>query len=343
MAEDTAPSAPSGPTASGAAAGADQRANADGVLAARPKQPLWRQLLPPALALVLIGFVFARLDLGAFLAQLRRVDYPAFLAFATVFVVALLSADTLATVVLYRRSIAALTMRDFWVLRGASYLPSLLNHHVGQVFLTFFLSRAHQVPLARVFGATLLAYASWTGCLLGLAAVAVLVAGLPAAWLLLPLGAGVVYLVVIAWRPAALARTTLLAPLFEAGVGGHLVALIARVPHLVVLFAGTWLPFFFFGVDVPPSAALVKMPQLMVVVTLPLTPQGFGTRDVLAAQLLEPFAAGATHQERLAAIAAATMAWGIAITLVEAAVGMLLMRQAMKRLARGAATPPPAD
>ena len=64
------------------------------------------------------------------------------------------------------------------------------------------------------------------------------------------LGAGVLYLGVIAARPRRLAETNLLAPLFEAGVKGHIVALLSRLPHLVVLFLGTWLPFHFFGVTI---------------------------------------------------------------------------------------------
>lgn len=285
-----------------------------------------RRALPFALAIGLVAFVLGRLDLDAFRAALARVDAPLFGAFAALFIVALLAADTFATVLVYRRLIAPVAFRDFFVLRGASYLPSLLNHHVGQAFITVFLARTHGAPLARVAGATLVVYASWLGCLLLLGAIAVPANGGPLAGSALLLGAGVLYLAVLALRPARLARTRLLAPLFEAGVRGHLVALAARVPHLVVLFVGTWLPFWFFGVRIPLGAALTYIPILMVAVTLPLTPQGFGTRDVLAAAMFEGFAAGVAREERLAAIAATTTTWGVALTLVEAALGLVLLR-----------------
>ncbi|WP_437753409.1 lysylphosphatidylglycerol synthase domain-containing protein [Sorangium sp. So ce1389] len=301
-----------------------------------PRAPrLWgraRRALPFALALGLVAFVLGRLDFGAFRAALSRVDAPLFGAFAAVFILALLAADTFATVLVYRRLIAPVAFRDFFVLRGASYLPSLLNHHVGQAFITVFLARAHGVPLARVAGATLVVYASWLGCLLLLAAVAVPANGGPLAGSALLLGAGVLYLALLALRPARLARTKLLAPLFEAGVRGHLVALAARVPHLLVLFVGTWLPFGLFGVRIPFGAALTYIPILMVAVTLPLTPQGFGTRDVLAAALFERFAAGATREERLAAVAATTTTWAVALTLVEAALGLALLRGALPHM-----------
>jgi hypothetical protein len=285
-----------------------------------------RRALPFALAAALVAFVLGRLDLDAFRAALSRVDAPLFSAFAVLFVLALLGADTFATVLVYRRLIAPVAFRDFFVLRGASYLPSLLNHHVGQAFITVFLARVHAVPLARVAGATLVVYASWLGCLLLLGAVAVPANGGPLAGSAALLAAGVLYLAVLALRPARLARTKLFAPLFEAGVRGHLVALAARLPHLLILFAGTWLPFWFFGVRIPLGAALTYIPILMVAVTLPITPQGFGTRDVLAAALFEGFAAGATRDARLAAIAAATTTWAVALTLVEAALGLALLR-----------------
>ena len=312
-----------------------------GAAPASPPQPLWRRALPFVLGLGLIVFVVARLDLQAFVQNLLRVNVPLYLGFCLVFILVLLGADAFATALVYRRSVAPVRFLEFYVVRGAAYLPSILNHHVGQAFITYFLSRTHGVPLWRVAGATLLVYASWMGCLLGLACVALLLTGQPAAWLVLPIGAGVIYLAVIVWRPAMLARRALLAPLFEAGVSGHLIALVARLPHLVVLFVGTWVPFLFFDVTIPLSAALTYIPILMVASTLPLTPQGVGTRDVLAAVLFEGFAAGETSEQRLAAIAAATASFAVVITLIEVVIGAILMRLVLPRLdrARGEASP----
>jgi len=214
---------------------------------------------------------------------------------------------------------------------------------VGQAFLTYYVARAYRVPLARMAGGTLLVYVSWMGCLLGAGAVALLAAGQPLLRPALALGAGVVYLAVIALRPARLARIKLLAPLFEAGLLGHLVALVVRIPHFLVLFLGSWLPFSFFGVDIPPIQALTYVPILMVAVTLPLTPQGVGTRDLVAVTFFERFAAGATHEERLAALAAATTSWAVAITLVEALIGLILLRRVLPVLSAGQAGGHPAE
>jgi hypothetical protein len=142
------------------------------------------------------------------------------------------------------------------------------------------------------------------------------------------------YLAVLALHPAPLARIPLLKPLFAAGVRGHLIALVARLPHAVVLFFGTWLPFWFFEVHIPPGPALLYVPVLMVAVTLPITPQGIGTRDALAAAFFERFAPGDTSEARLGAIAAATTTTLVALLVVEALLGLILLGPAARLMGR---------
>jgi hypothetical protein len=297
--------------------------------------PLWRRLLPFLVATTLIAFVVSRLNLGRFVEQLQRVNYVALLSFAVVVTLLLISADTFASVGLYERTVGRISFRRFFVIRSASYLPSLLNHHVGQAWLTYFISRACRAPLWRVAGATLLAYATTLGCLLLFAIV-----GLPANTGEMPWLASVVaiatilallYLVIIWIAPRFLRASQTTAVLAEVGVVGHLRALAYRVPHMVVLFLGTWLPFRFFGVDIPFTRALVMMPPVMLVAALPITPQGLGSRDLLCAQLFARYATGSL-EERRAAIVATTLTWICALTLVQLAISIIFMRNARRTL-----------
>jgi hypothetical protein len=300
-----------------------------------------RRALPLVIAAVLVTLVLWRIDRQAFLASLAGANVPGYVGFTLAFVIALLGADTFATALVYAKVAPSITFRELFVIRGASYLPSLVNHHLGQAFVTVLLARRHGLGLGRAAGATLVCYASWAGALLGMGALGTLAAG-RAPWFALGVGvAGTSYLAVLAARPARLARVAFLAPLFEAGVRGHLEALITRLPHVAVLFVGSWVPFSFFGVDVPLREAVVTVPILMVVVTLPITPAGFGTRDAVAATLLLPFAQGATVAEKTARIAAATTSFGVLLTVVEAGVGLALAR-AVARLPNRA-EPPRAD
>lgn len=302
--------------------------------AARPP-PWWKRLIPLLLAVLLVAWVVRKLELRAFIAHLHNVNHAAFLGFVALFTVVNLAADSLATSFVYRLTVAPVSTRQFFLIRGASYLPSLLNHHVGQAWLAWYLSRAFRAPLARVAGATALVYATTFGSLFLFGATALLFDASPPSWLLPTLGVGTVsgvgYLGVIHLRPRALAGRGLLAPLFDVGVAGHLRAMAVRLPHLVVLFLGTWLPFRFFGVEIPPAAALAYVPVLMVVQALPITPQGVGTRDVFAQECFARFGAGDAAQQH-AAVAAATLSFAAAIVLVQIGFSLALMARALRSL-----------
>ncbi len=294
--------------------------------------PLWRRLLPFVIAAGLIAFVLSRIDWHSFVTHIKSVNYPGLVAFMAVFLVSLLSADVLATTYVYRFAVGRVSYRELFIVRGASYLPALVNHHLGQGWITYFLSRTYRVPLGRVAGGTLVAYATWGGCLLALGCVSLLAAGLAEAWLAIPLGLGIAYLILLALKPTKLANNRVLAPLFEAGVTGHIVAMALRVPHMAVLFVGTWVPFYFFGVDIPVTAALTYVPIVMVAVTLPIAPQGLGTRDALAGAFFYSYVVGgpATEEYRRGVVAAATVTTAVLIVLIGVVIGLSLLRPATR-------------
>src|SRR4051812_37684740 len=76
--------------------------------------PLWRRALPFVLALGLVAFLVRKLDVRTFANHLATVNAPGFLLFEVAFILALLTADTFATVLVYRRSVAPIRFRDFW-------------------------------------------------------------------------------------------------------------------------------------------------------------------------------------------------------------------------------------
>lgn len=292
--------------------------------------------MPFVIAALLVAWVVRSLDFRAFVQNLRTVNHVAFLGFVALFTVANLAADAVATAYVYRRTIAPIGTREFFLIRGASYLPSLFNHHVGQAWLTWYLSRAYAAPLSRVAGATMLVYATTFGSLFLFGALALSFDHSQQPWLAPTIGIGVVcglgYLVVLRLRPARLAKMSLLAPLFEVGVSGNLVALAVRIPHMIVLFLGSWLPYYFFGIKIPAGAALAYVPVLMVVQALPITPQGVGTRDVFAQQYFAHFHPGTAAQQQ-AAVAATTLTFVAALVLIQIGFSLLLMRRAVKELA----------
>lgn len=303
---------------------------------AGPELPLWRKVLPFFVGAALVGYVLLRLDFAAFGRAIASTNYVAYLLFTAAFVAVLLVTDGWATARVYRRLVAPVRTQDFIVIRGASYLLSLINHHVGQGWLTYFVSRVYRAPLWRVAGATLFVYVTTFGCLFVLVALALPSNHGRLPWLLPTVGllalAAAVYGAVIGTHVSALRRRQILAPLFEAGIAGHVSALFQRMPHVFVQFLGTWIPLRFFGVNVPFTDALALVPVIMLVQTLPITPQGIGTRDVIAIELLAGYAEGAPGQGA-AAIAAATLTWACSLTLVQLLISPVLMRRARRLLA----------
>ena len=294
--------------------------------------PLWRRALPFVLAVALLAFVIGRLDLKSFAAALETTNYVGFFAFTLAFSVALLSADSLATAHVYRRTVCPVRIREIFLIRGASYLPSMLNHHVGQGWLTYYIAKRYGAPLWRVAGATLLVYATTFGCVFLLGAAALPFNHGRIVWLAPTIAgiaiAGFFYMVVVHIGPEVLRKRQATAPLVEVGVRGHLLALAWRIPHVLVLFVGTWVPFLFFHVNVPLSDALAFIPVVMLVTALPITPQGVGTRDVIAVELLARYAPGGSEEF----VAAATVSWACALTLVQGIGSPLFMRRAQRLL-----------
>jgi uncharacterized membrane protein YbhN (UPF0104 family) len=309
---------------------------ASSLLPSTKDKPIWRTILPFVMAAALIGFVLSRLDFDAFLKAIGQVNHLALVAFTVTFLAALLTTDCFGTRETYRRTVADVDYKSLLVLRAASYLPSILSHHLGQAWLTYFLAKVYKAPVWRVAGATLVVYATVLGGLVVISGAALPFKAATVTWLAPALAVlvslGVVYLVIIGRRPAFLLRRQITAPLVELGVKGHLILVLYRIPHLLVLFLGNWIPFELFGVHIPFADALMFIPVLTLAASLPITPQGIGTRDAVALQLFAGFATG-TASERAATLAAATLSFAVSLTLAQLALSPLFLARARRLLA----------
>jgi hypothetical protein len=305
------------------------------------RPPLWRQILPWAFAVAFFGLILARTDVRSVLGLMRQLDLPTYIAFTAVTVMGNLLCDTLATSRVYQRLGVPVTFRALTPVRAAAYLPSLVNYHVGQAFLTYLLARKYRAPLLLVVGGTLIVYATTIGALVALVLPSLPYAGGELPWVVravvaLLLG-GCCYLVVLWFKPGLLASRATLEPLFRVGVRGHLTLLAWRFPHALLLFAQLWAAYRFFGIRVPLAASFAYLPLIMLVSALPITPQGAGTRDLVALQLLAPFTpAGADHAAPIVAAGAAYVLFG---TLAQAVLSLAFTPWAGRILREGRDSP----
>jgi hypothetical protein len=268
-----------------------------------------RRALPWLVGVAILAVIVARLPFAAFRAELGRgphltlalVDFA--LATASIFT------DSLASWIGLIAAKLARPFRDVAAVRGATALLVLVNYAVGQGGFGYYLHRTGATPL-RAAGATLF--------LIG-ANLAILLVATPLAWWALDVeapnaaiywtivigcsGLGA-YLVVIALRPRVFVERQLFAPLFDAGVLGHAIAIAARIPHTALTIVAQWLALYVWGIDVPWRVAIAVMPSVAIASSLPISPAGLGTSQAALVFFFAPFAAGATAGDREAVVLA---------------------------------------
>jgi hypothetical protein len=306
--------------------------------AATPNEPAprkpgrWRRLAPWMVAIGTLAWLFARVPLDELRAALDRAPMAAFIAYTVAYVPIVLALDTLATWATFRWSLpdSGLTYRETLDIRGASYLLALLHYGAGQGGIAWFVSRLHHVPLARAAGAVMLIMGVNVIVVALCALVGVLLGGAPSAtalrWLVLGMAlAFPVYLAVIAARPAFLSKLRLLAPLFDAGLKGHAVAVAARLPHIVWLVVAQYFAMRFFDITPPFGVALTLLPIVFVVAVLPISPSGIGTAQATAVALFSDHAPR-TGDPR-ATVLACFLAFQVLALLVQALIGLVFLRR----------------
>lgn len=256
-----------------------------------------RRWLPWLAALVILAFLVREVRLNALRDALRHGAWLALSAYIVLETLVALPADAFGT----RAALAAAGVPRPWsevlLARGASYVLGLISYVAGQGGMGFYLARTG-VPAGRSAGAVLLLLIA-NGIvlvLLGAAGLAIeldRLEGVRTDLLLLVIAAAfagtLAYLIVIAIRPRWLTRYSLLAPLFEAGIGGHLRAILARFPHMLLLAALHWGAFRIWGIPVPLARGLALNPIVLLVAALPITPGGLGTTQALQVLFFSPY------------------------------------------------------
>jgi hypothetical protein len=289
-----------------------------------------RMLLPWLGAAAVLGWLLHRLPLATLRAELARGPWPLLAAWVALTLVLVLVADSLAASVVVRRSGGALPYRRVLVMRGATYLVSAVHPLAGQGTFGWLLARTGRGGW-EAGGVLVLLLATQLLTLVVVGALGLLAAPdwlrQPALPMVAMVGAGfALYLVLIAVHPRWCARLPLLRPLFAAGVGGHLAAIAARLPHVALLVVMPWVAFRVWGIAVPLTVGLAYLPVVLLVAALPLTPSGLGTVQAVQVALFAPWAAGDTSAQREAVVLAFSLAHAGLALLVQVVAGALCAR-----------------
>lgn len=283
-------------------------ADRDDAPSPRARPGFLRRSWPWLVGAAILAAIVVRVPFAAFRDALTHGPHHWLALLDFVITIVVLGTETAATWV----GLVAVRLRrsfvDILAVRGATYLLLLINYALAQGGFGYYLHKTGATARQAV-GATLFLMGTNLAALLVLTSAgwAIEGAAVPAAlWWTLTVGTVglVVYLVIIVAAPKSLWRIEWLAPLFDAGMRGHAGAIIARVPHVIFIVFSQWLAMRVWGIDVPVSAALTVVPAIAIAAALPISPGGFGTTQAATVYFFSDYAAGATADDRAAAVLA---------------------------------------
>lgn len=231
--------------------------------------------------------------------------------------------------------LAKLPFRDVLIVRGASYLLAAINYSVGQGAIVYFVNRVRKVPVLRGVATVLLIMGTNLLVLLALVTAGLVFSDNRPAALVPVVGVAwagfAVYVVLVVVRPRWLASRPMFEVLLSAGVGGHLKAMLVRLPHIAALMVLNLVVLYGFGVRVPLDTAFVALPVVMFIAVLPISVQGLGTTQAAMVVFFSRYAAESAGDPRAVVLGASLTLQAVGL-MVQAAVGVVCLRT---RTARG--------
>ena len=225
--------------------------------------------------------------------------------------------------------LARFSYRQILLVRGATYLLAALNYNVGQGAIVYFVNRATGVPVLRGVATVLLIMGVNVLALLLLTSGGLLIAPDAPHSLTVIIAAAyaglAVYVALVAARPRWLAKRPIFDVLLSAGLGGHLRALVVRLPHIAALIAFQTATLHAFGVAVPVIQGIVCLPVIFFVAVLPISVQGLGTTQAAMVFFFARYAAGDKAAQEAAVLAASLVNQVIGIG-CQVLIGILCLR-----------------
>ena len=305
-----------------------------------------RRVVPWVVTAGLLYLIFRKISVAQIL-EATRSSAPWTIPAAVLGVAAIYFADSFAIWKTFGWFLAPLSYAQVLVVRGATYLLAAINYNVGQGAMVYFVHRAKGTTVMRGVATLLLVLGINVLALLALATVGLFIEpDIPRVVrvvVALAFAGLAVYALAVALKPRWLAERPLFDVLLAAGLGGHLRALVVRVPHIAALVIFQTAMLRAFGVAVPVRQAIVTLPLVFFIAVLPISVQGLGTTQAAMIFFFARYAPGDRQAQQTAVVAASIVATALATTL-QALLGIGCLRsrigQALKAAAASATAKP---
>ncbi|MHB9072547.1 MAG: lysylphosphatidylglycerol synthase domain-containing protein [Desulfobaccales bacterium] len=280
------------------------------------------------MALAILAYLFARIPRAELWDALANGPWFWLGAYSVLVVLLALLADAYATDIALTVTGLKLRFSQIFLVRGATYLLGLLNYSLGQGAFGVYLQRSG-VATVRAAGIMLFVLIVNFGVFLFMSCLGVLTGALFGggfarfASLALGLTGGLLaYLSVVSLRPRFLQGWRLIAPLLEAGLGGHLRAAAGRMPHVLVLILTFWGALHLWGIPIPLLKGIILIPVILFLSALPITPAGLGTFQGSMVLLISPYVPLDNPEARAATVLAFSLVYHFLGIIIQAILGL---------------------
>lgn len=310
------------------------------------------KLIPWLVTIATFVWIFATTDVGGMIEAVRQADWPLFLGSMLVLYSVLWIFDSWAVRWLMRRfHRPQMRLADVLPARGATYLLGIINYTAGTAAMALYFRRRFGIGIVEGGASILIFMLADLALLVGVVMLGVFV--LPEQYQTAVLGVGAAFVLgavahVVFWRApwswGALERLRQL-PQFrgmrDATLLDYAVAVVLRVPMVVLYIAMHTITLRAFGIPVPLEKLLIYVPVQMFLAALPISVGGLGTGQAAQRLLYAPYvgsdraAVAAGLDPSIAVVDAYGLALFLGFVLPRILIGLISLRAASIAIERG--------
>lgn len=317
---------------------------------------LIKKIIPWIFAIGLFGYLFTKVTMADLVMTFKIANLWLFALFSILYFFVIHTFDCLCMQQTISRFATPISFKETWVVRGVSYLIMVLNYHAAQGAFAIYFKKTHGAKISKTLGALFFITAIDLLIVAGFALAAALYQKSNSAiskWI--TLSVPFLYVGFVVWLAFWKAtKTTLMSKLKKykavAWVLNHdifkifrevklidIFKLLAyRIPMIFVVIGGYYLGLRSFGANIDLIDIYVYNPVVMFVSTLPITPSGLGTSQLLVIEFFQNRISSPWIDQGLVTPASllliSSLLWFLANQVIKAIFGAISMSQTNKAL-----------
>lgn len=268
---------------------------------------LIKKVLPWLIAIGLFVYLFSKITKNDLITTFKVANLWQFAGYSILYFFIIHALDCLCIQLTISRFAAPIRFKEAWIVRGASYLIMVLNYHAAHGAFAIYLKKTHGAKIAKTLGAMFFITAIDLLLVAGFAFAAALYQHEQSpvvSWIIgtVPF----IFIGFVVWnlfwkfshskkmmtlhkyKPVAWVLNHDIFKIFrDVQISDILKLLTIRLPMVFVVIGGYYLGLLSFGVDIKLIDIYIYNPVVMLISTLPLTPSGLGTSQLMVIEFFQ--------------------------------------------------------